>query len=586
MSTAILALAVILMLLIPTISSAFDASYYRDVAIRIMIFGIAAVSLDLILGFGGMVSFGHAAYLGLGSYAVGILSYYGITNGVLHFVAAFLLSGVAAALIGVVSLRTSGVYFIMITLAFSQMLYFLAVSLSEYGGDDGLQISKPSDFGGVVDLSNPTTLYLVVFGLLCACVFISHCITRSHYGMILQGIRSNEKRMKTLGYNCLLYKLIGFVIAGAMCGVGGALLANQSLFVSPSIMHWTRSGEIMVMVILGGVGTVFGAAFGAAAVLLAEDVLSGITQHWQIIFGPLLIVIFMFARRGLWGTIFDPREDHVASPTHSRFVSEMSDGQTMIDRQRSTCEALTVDGLRKNFGGIIAAKDLSLKVREGDLHAIIGPNGAGKTTLVSQLSGEIRPDAGSIHFEGRDITHASILARCRAGIARTYQITSVFMEFSALLNVALAIQVRCAHKFNFWRPLLSDLKLIERSKEYLRLVGLDHRHHIRVGDLSHGERRALEIALALATAPRLVLLDEPMAGMSGQDSRRIIDLLLSLKRKFTIVLVEHDMDAVFALADEITVLVYGQAVASGSPTLISQNPEVRAAYLAEPVVEA
>jgi branched-chain amino acid transport system ATP-binding protein len=241
--------------------------------------------------------------------------------------------------------------------------------------------------------------------------------------------------------------------------------------------------------------------------------------------------------------------------------------------------------LRKSFGGLIATKDVSLKVREGDLHAIIGPNGAGKTTLVSQLSGEVRPDAGSIRFESRNITHASILAHCRAGIARTYQITSVFKEFSALLNVALAVQVRSAHRFNFWRPLLSDLRLVERSRECLRLVGLDHRYHIRVGDLSHGERRALEIALALATAPRLVLLDEPMAGMSGQDSQRIIDLLLALKRKFTIVLVEHDMDAVFALADEITVLVYGQAIASDSPTLISQNPDVRAAYLGEPVVK-
>lgn len=291
--------------LVPAVAAAADAPFYVGLFARVMIFAIAAVSLDLILGYGGLVSFGHAAYLGIGAYAVGILSFHGIANGFVHFAAALLAAAVAALVIGFVSLRTTGVYFIMITLAFSQMIYFLGVSLNQYGGDDGLNIRRHSDFGSLIDLDNSTVLYYFVFVLLVLFLVLGSRIVHSRFGVLLEGTRSNERRMNALGFATFRYKLTAFVIAGAVCGVAGALFANLTLFVSPSIMHWTRSGEILMMVILGGIGTLFGPVLGAAAYLLLESVLSRWSEHWQAILGPLLIFVVLFSKSGLLG-LFGP----------------------------------------------------------------------------------------------------------------------------------------------------------------------------------------------------------------------------------------------------------------------------------------
>jgi branched-chain amino acid transport system permease protein len=289
--------------LVPPVAAAVGEPFYIQVFARVMVFAIAALSLDFILGYGGLVSFGHAAYLGIGAYAVGILAFHGITNGFAHFATAVAACALAAALIGAVSLRTSGVYFIMITLAFAQMVYFLAVGLRQYGGDDGLGITRPSDFGGIIDLAEPWTLYYVVFGFLALFLFLGGRAARSRFGVLLQGIRSNEQRMIALGFPIFRYKLAAFVIAGSVCGVGGALFANLTLFVSPSILHWTRSGEIMMMVILGGIGTLIGPVLGAAAYLLLESVLSRWTEHWPALLGPLLIVVVLCSKSGLLGLL-------------------------------------------------------------------------------------------------------------------------------------------------------------------------------------------------------------------------------------------------------------------------------------------
>ncbi len=243
--------------------------------------------------------------------------------------------------------------------------------------------------------------------------------------------------------------------------------------------------------------------------------------------------------------------------------------------------SLVVEGLVKRFGGLTATDDLSLTLAPGELHAIIGPNGAGKTTLITQLSGELAPDAGRITFDGRDITHEPPFRRALAGLGRSYQITSVFGEFTVLQNVALAVQAHAGSSFRFWRRAASDAALIAPARAALAQVGLDGLHDRRVATLSHGQRRQLEIAMTLAGTPKLLLLDEPMAGMSHSESGSVVALLQTLKGRYTILLVEHDMDAVFALADRITVLVYGRSIASGTPEQIRQNAEVREAYLGD-----
>jgi branched-chain amino acid transport system ATP-binding protein len=242
---------------------------------------------------------------------------------------------------------------------------------------------------------------------------------------------------------------------------------------------------------------------------------------------------------------------------------------------------LAVNNLVKRYGGLTATDDLSFTVEPGELHAIIGPNGAGKSTLITQLAGEIRPDSGQILFNGTDITHEPVAQRALRGIARSYQITSVFPEFTALQNVMLTVQAHQGHSFRFWTPTLEQAELVEPAQQALQRVGLGERMHVPVADMAHGEQRQLELAMVLAGKPKLLLLDEPMAGMSQAESGQMTELLLSLKGHYGMVLVEHDMDAVFALADRITVLVYGRGIASGSVDQIRNNPDVKAAYLGD-----
>jgi branched-chain amino acid transport system ATP-binding protein len=250
--------------------------------------------------------------------------------------------------------------------------------------------------------------------------------------------------------------------------------------------------------------------------------------------------------------------------------------------ERAVADALleTAD-VTKRFGGVVASDRISLTLNRGELHAIIGPNGAGKTTLIGQLTGEIAPDAGSVRFDGADITALPVYRRSAIGLARSFQITSLFLDFTALDNVALAVQAHAGHSFRFWRDARGDHELREPARAALAGVGLAERAEMLAADLSHGERRQLEIAMALATKPRMLLLDEPMAGMGPEESARLIEILRNLKGGVTILLIEHDMDAVFALADRISVLVYGRIIASGDPAAIRADPVVRQAYLGE-----
>lgn len=270
---------------------------------RIVILALAATSLNLILGYGGMVSFGHAAYLGIGGYVVGILASEGINSGFVQWPLAIGASALFALIVGALSLRTRGVYFIMITLAFAQMLYYVAVGLERYGGDDGLTIYRRSQFAGVFDLSGKVQFYYLCLALLVAAVFVVSRLVHSRFGMAIQGARSNDRRMQAIGFPTFRYRLASFVIAGMMCGLAGALLANHTDFVSPAVMHWTRSGDLIVMIVLGGMGSLFGPLIGAVTLLMLEEGLSRVTEYWQIIVGPLLLFIVIYARGGIEGAL-------------------------------------------------------------------------------------------------------------------------------------------------------------------------------------------------------------------------------------------------------------------------------------------
>ena len=310
----------VLLLIMPLIANGF---FLIEIFGTTLILGIIALSLMFLAGYGGMVSFGHAVYLGIGGYAVGILAQEGVTSGFVQWPLALFVSALFALLVGALSLRTRGVYFIMITLAFAQLVYYFGVGLDRYGADDGLTIRRRSQFDGLINLSDRTQFYYLCLALLLATIYLIWRVVNSRFGMVIQGARSNDRRMRAIGFPTFRYRLTAFVIAGAICGVAGALLANHTGFISPATMHWTRSGDLIVMVVLGGMGSAFGPLIGAVALLSLEEALPVLirvmasplfgdaalrmAEYWQIVLGPLFLLVVLFARGGIDGLLAGAR---------------------------------------------------------------------------------------------------------------------------------------------------------------------------------------------------------------------------------------------------------------------------------------
>jgi branched-chain amino acid transport system permease protein len=289
--------------LVPLYAAVTGNTFPMTLFTRVIILGMAATGLNLILGHGGMVSFGHAAYLGIGGYAVGILAHEGIGSGFVQWPVALTVSGMVALLLGALSLRTRGVYFIMITLAFGQMLYYVAVGLDRYGGDDGLTIYRRSQFAGLLDLSDKTGFYYLCLVLLIGVIYLTRRLVNSRFGMVIQGSRSNDRRMQAIGFPTFRYRLVAFAMAGTIGGLAGALIANHADFMSPAVMHWTRSGDLIVMVLVGGMRSSFGPLIGSVVLLVAEEAFSRISAYPNLILGPLLLLLALFGRGGIAGLL-------------------------------------------------------------------------------------------------------------------------------------------------------------------------------------------------------------------------------------------------------------------------------------------
>jgi branched-chain amino acid transport system permease protein len=321
--SVVVVVLLLLLAVLPVYAATTGNAFLVTLFTRILILGMAACSLNLILGYGGMVSFGHAVYLGIGGYAVGILASEGVPSGFVQWPLAIVVSALFALIVGALSLRTRGVYFIMITLAFAQLVYYFGVGLDRYGADDGLSIRQRSQFGDLINLSNRTQFYYLCFVLLLVTIYLIWCLVNSRFGMVIQGARSNDRRMRAIGFPTFRYRLTAFVIAGAMCGLAGALLANHTGFISPATMHWTRSGDLIVMVVLGGMGSSFGPLIGAVVLLALEEALPilikamasplfgdaavRIAEYWQIVLGPLFLLVVLFARGGIDGMLAGAR---------------------------------------------------------------------------------------------------------------------------------------------------------------------------------------------------------------------------------------------------------------------------------------
>jgi branched-chain amino acid transport system ATP-binding protein/branched-chain amino acid transport system permease protein len=557
--------------------------YAVKFATRVLVLAIFVVSLDLLIGITGLVSFGHAMFFALGAYALYFISPESEgANALIAFPAAMLLAGLAALAIGSVAVLTRGFYFIMVTLAFGQMLFSLFFDTKIAGGSDGAYIYiKPviSLFGfELFDLEDRNTFYFVCLALLVAAYLGLLLLVRSPFGRVLQGIHWNEGRLSALGFNTYVYKLMSFVIAAAIAGLAGVLYATIDGFIAPELFGWRQSGIAIMMVVLGGAGTLFGPILGALSFSVLEEILKTegfvgpIASYWSMALGFILIAAVLGAPRGIAGWLQGQRGDRESSSAPGLLAAPKREGG------RGTGKLLETEGLSKVFGGLIAVQDVTLRFAPNQVHGIIGPNGAGKTTLINLLTGAMRSSSGRMRLDGEDMTAWSQHAIAQHGIARSYQRTNIILPFTARENCLIAAQAHHPQALRFSRRRYAAAEEAEAAYA-LNAVGLDARVDTVASHLSHGEQRQLEIAMLIASGAKLLILDEPLGGMGPEETGRVTALLRDLAANHTVLLVEHDMDAIFAVADTLTVLVEGRLLAHGTPQEIRRNPEVLKAYL-------
>ncbi len=558
--------------------------YLLTVLTEVFLFGIFAMSLDLLIGFTGLASLGHAAFWGLGAYAAGIAAIRLNPAALLTVPVGTLVAGLGALLVGGLCVRTSGVYFLMLTLAFAQIVYAIAFKWTWLtGGSNGLS-GIPAPALPLVNLADQTILYVATLLALVCSLGILWRIVESPLGRTLIGVRENEPRMRSLGYDTARYKLAAFVIAGLFAGFAGALYAAAyARSVSPADVYWTQSGLVLIMVILGGVGTLFGPIVGAALELLLRNWVSslpGIGDRWMLIMGLIFGGFVLFARGGVVSILMPAdRRRWTADAPAALAAKTQQAGPPTLGGVEGPPPVLDVRGIGRRFGALRVLNGVSLAVAPGERHALIGPNGAGKSTLFNVIAGDLRIGEGQILLGGVDLTKLPTHTRTQLGIGRTYQRTSNFHGLSALENVELALRRQRRVASQPFRLATSYAAIRADALEYLHWIGLADRATTPVRSLSYGEQRQLEVAVAWAASPRVLLLDEPTAGLSPGETAEMLERLRGLPRVVSLLIIEHDMDVVFALADRISVLDHGEILASGEPHTVRADPAVQEAYL-------
>jgi len=567
---------------------------------QILIWGLFGVGFDLLFGYTGLLSFGQSAFYGTGGFvAAYLLTRVGMSNVLLALVIGMIAAAIAGYGVGLIALRRTGIYFAMITVAIAEMFFFLENSpLSAWtGGENGLPgVPTPRFdlFGFHYQVGPDWSMY----GFLAICYFIGIVIAlrivRSPVGAILSAIRENPLRAAAVGHNVHGYKLTAFVIAAAYAGVAGGLLGVLQAFMPPEAFTFDTSGQLIIQTVIGGTGTLFGPLVGAAVWLSLRDFLQqslNLGAAWKLVLGVIFVLLVCFLRRGLIGGLRDAigwlmaRRDAPAGetdkPVPAAAVVATVGPSRRKDETPFSGPVLEARGVTKSFGGLVANRDIQFSVKQGELRGVIGPNGAGKSTFFKMLTGELPPSSGQIMFHGRDITGLDIASVCQLGLTKSYQVNQLFNRLTVRANVVIAALAERRGRFSldFLRRIDRVPGLDAQVEGTLALVGLAARADVPVSELAYGEKRRLEIGLALASSPSLLLLDEPLAGMSPRERAETVTLLKNIRRGRTLVVVDHDMDAIFELAERITVLHEGAVLAEGTPAEIQRNKFVQEAYL-------
>jgi len=585
----------------PFILPYFDAA--PNTVNRILVWGLFGIGFDILFGYTGLLSFGQSALYGTG----GMVAAYLLTQAHFpHVVSALLIGMLVSALVGylvgLVALRRTGIYFAMITVAISEMFFFVEFNpLSEWtGGENGLPgVPAPTLYLGFATIHFKSGWSLYPFLAFCFFVGIVLAlrIVRSPVGVVFRAIRENPLRAAAVGHSVHGYKLAAFVIAAAYAGLAGGLLGVMQGFMPPDAFMFDTSGQLVMQTAIGGIGTLYGPLVGAAVWLFLQDFLQD-TLHlgaaWKLALGLIFVVLVFFLRQGIFGGLRDlyallrlrtgngnGRPAARAADAVRAVAAHAAPPPPRRPVHAYTGPILQATGLTKHYGGVRANSDIDFTVQRGELRGIIGPNGAGKSTFFKMLTCEVPPTAGRIVFEGQDITGKNVTEVCQMGLTKSYQVNQLFNELTVGENVTIAAlaERRGRFRLDLLRRLAHIPGLQAQVAHTLELVNLSGRIDTRVAELAYGEKRRLEVGLALASSPNLLLLDEPLAGMSPAERVETVKLLRSIGQGRTMIIIDHDMDSLFELVERVTVLQEGRVLVEGTPEEIKGNAAVQEAYL-------
>jgi len=561
----------------------------EGLATEIALFALVGLAYNLLLGYTGLLSFGHGLFFGVAAYATALSQLHWFKGSFVEpLVFAVAFSAALGLVVGFLVLRRRGVYFSLLTLAFTALTFTVVFRWTNFtGGESGLRgITRPALVG--LDLNNQFVFYYVAAAIVLGAAWLTWRLVNSPFGSVLMAIRENEQRAGFAGYPVRGYKLVAFVISATLTGLAGSLFAFLKFIVSADLVHVTFSGELVAMTVIGGARSFLGPTLGALFYILSRELLSSYTVAWLFWFGLLFMGFILFSPWGLMGLgerLLAPfrKSAETLAAMAGRVKPNPSQEIPPFLLQPSPPAQDTVlletEQVTKKFDDFTAVDRVSVRLRHGRLQALIGPNGAGKTTLFNLLSGMYPPDSGGVVLAGRRMHGESADRFAAAGIARSFQITNLFQGLSVLENLRLGIQAHDPQRFNAWRTKESLDECNAHTRALIGYLGLEGVEDAPVSSLSHGGQRLMEIGLALTARPKLLLLDEPLAGLAAGERERIVGMIRRLARHMGVLLIEHDIDRVFEISESITVMANGAVLVEGDARTVSSNRQVQEVYL-------
>ena len=555
-----------------------------NTASMVIILAIATMALNLCVGYTGLVSFGHSTWFGIGAYAAGLIQLHWFHDQIwLPILLSMAVVAALSAAIGILILRRRGVYFSLLTLALAALTYTVAFRWTEVtGGEDGLSGLKRGLIGPIF-LDDGLVFYVVVALIGLCALYVLLRVVRSPFGHVLVAIRENQLRATFQGYPIDRYKLAVFVLSAVVTGVAGALLGFQTYLVSAETVSVPFSGELLAMVVIGGMHHILGPALGALFFILFRELFSIWTQNWLLWFGLVFVGFVLFSPSGLvgiWSTIsrrWRPSPEEAAAMS-KRKIYEGLPLPAFLRPTAAQGTVLEVIDVSIHFAGIRAVSGASLQLGAGEIHALIGPNGAGKTTLFNLVSSLYHPDQGAIRLNGRTIHGLPVQDVCQQGLARSFQITSLFRTSSIYENIRLSLQARHPGRFNFWRDTDSYDDIHAETADLIRFLGLEGIENIQSGELSYGGQRLVDLGIALGCKPQVLLLDEPLAGLAAAERERVSNLIKNIAVNIPLLIVEHDIDRVLGFSRRVTVMNQGEVLMTGTPEEVRNDPRVQEVY--------